>query len=163
MEITSCLIQNELFTFKLHKTPRIFNTKSLILKVGIVISSSTTLVKTWHNHLGHLSYSNLKQLGNSRSINMSKLKSEEDLPLSQICTHTKQRQNPSYKPQFLADDICEELNIDLIGSITAAGWNGCRYALTITNYPLICCWVEDLHKKREARSVLRKFVIFIKI
>ena len=49
---------------------------------------------------------------------MSKLKSEDDLPLCQICICAKQHQNLSYKPQLLADDIYEELYVDLIGFIT---------------------------------------------
>ena len=52
---------------------------------------------------------------------MSKLKSEIDLPLCQICICAKQCQNPSYKPQPWTDDIYEELNDDLMGSITSAG------------------------------------------
>ena len=92
---------------------------------------------------------------------MSKLKLEKDLFFCQICTQAKQCQKPSYKPQLLADDICEELHLDLIGPITSAGWNRCRYALTITNSRSRCRWVEDLHEKREAKPALRKLVTFI--
>ena len=161
MEIAFCPIQDRLFILKLHKIPKIPNVKFPIPRVGAATNSSTTFVKTWHRRLGHLSYLNLKQLGNAKGIDMSKLKSEKDLPLCQICIRAKQRQNPSYKPQPLADDICEELHIDFMGSITPTSWNSCRYALTITDSCSRCCWVEDLHEKREAGSALKKFVSFI--
>ena len=121
MENASCLIQDGLFTLKLHKTPRISNIKSSTPRVRAATSSSTTSVKIWRRRLGHPSYSNLKQLGNGRNIDISKLKSEEDLPLCRICICTKQCQNLSYKLQSLADDICEELYVDFMGSIIPSG------------------------------------------
>lgn len=51
--------------------------------------------------------------------------------------------------------------MDLMGLITPARCNGCRYALTITNSYSRCCWVEDLHEKRETGPAFRKFVTFI--
>lgn len=92
---------------------------------------------------------------------MSKLKMEKYLFLCRICIRAKQRRHSSYKPQPLADDTCEELHVDLMGPITPAGWNGCRYALTITDSHSRCRWVENLHEKREAGPSLRKFVTFI--
>ena len=86
---------------------------------------------------------------------------EKDLFFCRICIRAKQRRHPSYKTQPLADDICEELHVDLMGPITPAGWNGCRYALTITDSHSRCRWVENLHEKREAGPALRKFVTFI--
>ena len=51
--------------------------------------------------------------------------------------------------------------MDLMGPITPAGWSDCRYALTTTDSRSRCCWVENLHEKREAGPALRKFVTFI--
>ena len=161
MEIASCLIQDRLFTLKLHKTPRISNTKFPTLRVGAATSSSTTLIKTWYRRLRHPSYSNLKQFGNTRGIDISKLKSKENLSLCQICICAKQYRNPSYKPQPLPDDIYEELHVNLMGLITLVGWNGCRYALTITDSRSRYCWLEDLHEKRKSEPALRKFITFI--
>ena len=92
---------------------------------------------------------------------MSKLKSKRKLLQCQICICVKQHQNLSYKPQLLSSDIYEELHVHLMGPITPAGWNCCRYALIITDSRLKCCWVEDLHEKKEAGPAFRKFVTFI--
>ena len=48
-----------------------------------------------------------------------------------------------------------------MGPTIPAGWNGCWYALTITNSHERCRWVENLHKKRKAGPALRKFITFI--
>ena len=81
IEIAFCPIYDELFTPKLYKTPRILNIKFLTPRVRAATSSSTTLVKTWHRRLRYPSYSNLKRLGNTRGIDISKLKSKKNLPL----------------------------------------------------------------------------------
>lgn len=92
---------------------------------------------------------------------MSKMKLEKDKLLCQIYAHAKQQRKPSYKPQPLADDICKKLYVDFMGPITSASWNGCKYALTITDSYSRYCWVEDLYEKREVGLALKKFVIFI--
>ena len=51
--------------------------------------------------------------------------------------------------------------MDPWGPIILAGWNRCRYALTIINSRSRCRWIEDLHEKKETGPALRKFVIFI--
>ncbi len=48
-----------------------------------------------------------------------------------------------------------------MGPISLTEWNGCRYALTITDRYSRCRWVENLHEKRKAGLALKRFVIFI--
>ncbi len=158
-EIASAPIQDGLFVLKTHKgTEKSLNT-SFAQAATTTTDHAAASLRTWYRRLGHPSYANL--FGNSRGIDMSKLKLEKDLLLCRICIRAKQRRNPSYKPQVQAEDICEELHWDLMAPITPAGWNGCRYALTTTDSRLRCRWVENLHEKREAGPTLRKFITFV--
>lgn len=92
---------------------------------------------------------------------MSKMKVDKDILLYRICIKAKRKSRPSYKIQHPAEDICEELHVDLMGPITPTGWNGYKYSLTITNSYSRCRWVENMHEKREAGPRLKQFVTFI--
>ncbi len=78
-----------------------------------------------------------------------------------ICGQAKQKRKPSYKAQSQLEDICEILQVDLMGPITPKGWNGCRYVLIVTDRYSRFPWVENLHEKREAGLALERFVILI--
>lgn len=132
-EIASAPIRDGLFALRLYKRPKKSYNVPLTPLAKAATSRTITLIQTWHRRLGHPSYANLKRFGNARGIDMSKFKMENDLFFCQICIRAKQHRHSFYKPQSLADDICEELHVNLIDLITPAGWNGCRYTLTITD------------------------------
>ncbi len=120
-KIASAPIQVGLFVLKTHKgTEKPLNT-SFAQAATTSTDYTAASLQTWHRRLKHPNYANLKRFGNSRGIDMSKLKLGKDVLLCKICICAKQRRNPSYKPQVQAKDICKELLIDLMRPITPAG------------------------------------------
>ena len=90
-------------------------------------------LKSWHKRLGHLSYANFKRFGNTREIDMSKMKVNEDVFFSKTYIKAKQKRRFSYKIQHPLEDICKELHVDLIEPIISTGWKRHKYSLTIRN------------------------------
>lgn len=83
--------------------------------------------------LGHPSYANLKYFGHARVIDIKKIKVDNNILMCKIYLKTKEKCWLFYKIQYLSEDICKELHINLMGPITPIQWNKHKYFLTITD------------------------------
>ena len=64
-EIASAPIKNRLFTLRLYQGPKKSYNVSLTPSAKVATSRAITLIQTWHRHLRHFSYANLKRFSNA--------------------------------------------------------------------------------------------------
>ncbi len=120
------------------------------------------MIKTWHWRLKHPSYINLKRLGHSKGIDLSKLKVDKNSLLCKICIQAKQKRKLSLKLHTLLNAISEEPYDYFIGSITPKRYNSCKHSLCFTDSHSRCWLVYNLNEKQIIWPAIRKCVIFTK-
>lgn len=128
-ELASTPILNGLYTLQIYQTLPI---------AAIIQISISAILQTWYRSRDDRSYLNFKCFDHAESIDMKKMKVDNNILIYKIYLKVKQKYWPSYKMQHLPKDICEELHIDLMGLITPTRWNVHKYSLTITDSYSTC-------------------------
>lgn len=129
---------------------------------AITQNSIFTFFKFQHERLSHLNYANLKYFSNTKERDMSKMNVDKNILFYKISIKAKEKGRFLYKIQYLLENICEKLHINLIGSIILIRWNKYKDFLTITDGYSRYQQVKNIYAKYEARLYLKQFITFIK-
>ncbi|XP_075102696.1 uncharacterized protein LOC142177534 [Nicotiana tabacum] len=126
------------------------------LRTCFSFSDSIVKEKVWHYRLGHMPFSNMK---NVSSVSISK--SSKFFTPCVICPMARQSKLPFPSSSISTKKVFELIHVDIWGPYNSATYDGFRYFLTIVDDFSRGTWTYLLTNKSNAFTILKGFLAMV--
>lgn len=152
---STCEIHDRTKVSMIGQGRRIGNLYVLDIKEASVRVNKVVDIGTWHNRMGHASYSRLDLITNN--LGTTKLKNKGSA-YCHICHLAKQKKLSFPFPNNICNSNFELLHIDVWGPFSVETVDGYKYFLTIVDDHSRATWVYLMRSKDEVLTVFPAFV-----